>query len=335
LAGSSSSPDFPATPGAYDTSHNGSSDVFVAKLSGTGASLFWSTFLGGSSDDNGLALALDQLGSAVLTGYTASAEFPTTPGAYDTTANGSYDVLLSKLSSTGSTLLWSTLLGGSSVDHGRALALDPSGNPVVTGYTASTDFPATPWAYDASHNGSRDVIAAKFSASGSLSLWSTFLGGSSDDRGFGLALDPSGDPVLAGRTSSSEFPTTPGAYDTTFGGAGFSDGFIAALSIQDPMAVEGEESRIDASLLGGEPNPMWESVDIRFTLAREARVSLRIFDIAGRAVVERDVGLQAAGPHAYEWDGRDAGGRMVGPGVYFARLEAGGLFATRKIVLVR
>jgi hypothetical protein len=161
LTGSSESSDFPTTPGAYDTSNSGSDDVFVAKLSGTGTTLLWSTFLGGGSVDEGHALALDLSGNPVLTGLTHSHDFPTTPGGYDTSHNGGYDVFVAKLSGIGSALLWGTFLGGSSADFGYALALDPTGNPVLAGDTYSSDFPTTQGAYDTSQNGNVDAFVAK------------------------------------------------------------------------------------------------------------------------------------------------------------------------------
>ncbi|MFH1219857.1 MAG: SBBP repeat-containing protein [Candidatus Eisenbacteria bacterium] len=222
---------FPVTPGAYDTSFNGGEcDVFVAKLSASGSALLWSTFLGGSSDDWAVSLVLDESGNPVVTGGTESSDFPTTPGAYDTSQNGGdYDVFVAKLSASGGALLWSTFLGGSSDDYGYSLVLDAPGNAVVTGETASSDFPTTPGAYDTSLNGYGDVFVAKLSASGSALLWSTFLGGSDSDVGYSLVLDASGNAVVTGYTWSSDFPTTPGAYDTSFNG-GYCDVFVAMLS---------------------------------------------------------------------------------------------------------
>ncbi len=233
LTGYTESSDFPATPGAYDTSFNGGDDVFIVKLSSSGSSLLWSTFLGGSSSEYGRALALDPSGNPVMTGFTYSSNFPTTPGAYDTSFNGAEDVFVAKLSSSGSSLLWSTFLGGSLLESGDALALDPSGNPVLTGSTHSSNFPTTPGAYDTSLNGSGDVFVTKLSSSGSSLLWSTFLGGESYDIGHALALDASENPVLTGYIQSSNFPTTPGAYDTSFNG-GNNDAFIASLSLGVP-----------------------------------------------------------------------------------------------------
>jgi hypothetical protein len=229
VTGYAYSSDFPTTPGAYDESHNGSYDVFVAKLDASGSSLLWSTFLGGSLSDRGYALSLDPSGNPVVTGRTESSDFPTTPGAYDESYNGGDDVFMAKLNATGTSLLWSTFLGGSADDLGRALSLDPSGNAVVTGYTDSSDFPATSGAYDESYNGGyNDGFVAKLDATGTSLLWSTFLGGSADDLAKALSLDASGNPVVTGETWSYDFPTTPGAYDESFNG-GHVDAFVVKL----------------------------------------------------------------------------------------------------------
>jgi len=127
----------------------------------------------------------------------------------------------------GSSLVWGSFLGGSSYDRGDAVTLDPLGNVLVTGRTYSSDFPTTPGAYDETLNSSVfDVFVTKLDASGSALLWSTFLGGSDEDYGYGIAVDPSLTPVVMGWTGSSDFPTTPGAYDQSYG---VRDAFVAKL----------------------------------------------------------------------------------------------------------
>jgi hypothetical protein len=163
-------------------------------------------------------------------GHTESFDFPATPGAYDTTQNGSRDVFVAKLDASGSTLLYSTFLGGSNLEEPRALALDVTGAAVVTGWTYSSDFPTTPGAYDTTINGDADVYVTKLDPSGSTLLYSTFLGGSAFDRAHALALDAAGDAVVSGTTYSSDFPTTPAAYDTDYDGGG-GDAFVAKLNL--------------------------------------------------------------------------------------------------------
>ena len=215
VTGYTKSSDFPTTAGAYDTGFNGGDyDAFVFKLAAGGDSLLYSTFVGGSDSDRGYALALDGAGNLLVTGYTGSSDFPTTAGAHDTSFNGSYDVFVFKLAAGGG-LLYSTFVGGSAPDYGHALALDGAGNVVVTGYAHSSDFPTTAGAHDTSFNGSYDVFVFKLAAGGGL-LYSTFVGGSAPDYGHALALDGAGNVVVTGYAHSSDFPTTAGAYDTSF-----------------------------------------------------------------------------------------------------------------------
>jgi hypothetical protein len=170
-------------------------------------------------------------GNPVVMGEAGSSGFPTTPGAYDQSFDGgpNGDAFVAKLDASGTSLLWSTFLGGSDGDHPRALSLDAAGNSVVTGYTYSTDFPTTAEAYDQSHNGGADVFVARLNSSGTSLLWSTFLGGYFFDYCFALSLDPSGNPLVAGATFCSVFPTTPGAYDESYNGS--FDVFVTKLDI--------------------------------------------------------------------------------------------------------
>ncbi len=121
----STTTNFPTTPGAFDTSHNGSQDAFVTRLSPTGSSLVYSTFLGGMGHDRAYALALDAQGAATVAGDTESTNFPTTPGAFDTSHNGGFsDAFITRLSPTGSSLVYSTLLGGTSDDSACPKGVD-------------------------------------------------------------------------------------------------------------------------------------------------------------------------------------------------------------------
>ena len=229
VTGSTLSTDFPASPGAYDITYSGAAEAFVAKLSAGGSSLLWATFLGGGGADWGSGLALDGLGNAVVVGDTASANFPATPGAYDASFNGGpWDAFVAKLAANGSSLLWGTYLGGGDVDGGRAVALDGAGNPVVAGATFSANFPATLGAYDISSNGGGDAYVAKVGATGSSLLWATYVGGAGEDTPLAVKLDNSGNAVVAGISESTDFPTTPGAYEVTYHG-GTTDGFVAKV----------------------------------------------------------------------------------------------------------
>jgi hypothetical protein len=234
VTGFTGSTNFP-TQSAFDSSYNGgSSDVFVTKLNATGTALVYSTYLGGSGDDQGLGIAVDTTGSAYLTGFTTSSNFPTKVDlpppatASDTSANGGEDAFVTKLNPTGG-LAYSTYLGGSNNDRGEAIAV-AAGQAYVTGFTESTQssFPFTPAALDPTANGGQDVFLTIVGPFGEGNGYSSFLGGSGDDQGLGIALDPAGDVFLTGQTTGS-FPTTPGAFDTTFNGSP-TDAFVTRLN---------------------------------------------------------------------------------------------------------
>jgi len=227
VAGGTDSSAFPTTVGALATTSNGGQDVFVAKLNPSGSALVYSTYLGGSNRDFGLAIAVDASGNAYVTGLTDSTDFATTVGALDTTYNGTTDAFVAKLNATGDTLLYSTYLGGANHDYGRAIAVDVAGNAYVTGDTDATDFPAA-GAFDTTHNGSSDVFLSKLNPSGGALVYSTYLGGSSSDVGFALALDAAWSAYVTGITASTDFPTTGGAVDTTHNGS--YDVFVAKVN---------------------------------------------------------------------------------------------------------
>jgi hypothetical protein len=235
-----STTDYPTTTGAYDTTHNGSNDVFVTKLNAAGSGLLYSTFIGGSGGDGGYGIAIDSSGNAFVTGYTqdGTTDYPTTPGAFDTTHNGNYDVFVTKLNAAGSGLLYSTFIGGSSNDEGRRIAIDSSGNAFVTGLTVdgTIDYPTTTGAYDTTHNGFFDVFVTKLNAAGSALLYSTFIGGDNIDVGRGIAVDSAGNAFVTGETfdSTTDYPTTTGAFDTTHNG--FYDVFVTKLDLAPTSA---------------------------------------------------------------------------------------------------
>jgi hypothetical protein len=227
VTGETGSSDFPITPGAFDTSHNWG-DAFVVKLNPNGSSLFYGTFIGGSDYDSGYGIAVDGGGNAYVTGDAGSSDFPITPGAFDTSHNGSYDAFVVKLNQNGSSLIYGTFIGGSGWDEGYGIAVDGGGNAYVTGKTWSSDFPTTPGAFDTSHNGEDDAFVAKLNPNGSSLSYGTFIGGSGWDEGCGIAVDGGGNAYVTGETGSSDFPTTPGAFDRSINS--YQDAFVVKLN---------------------------------------------------------------------------------------------------------
>ena len=192
--------------------------------------LAYSTYLGGSDADTGGGLAVDASGHAYVTGLTISSDFPTTPGAFQTTLKGQENVFVSKLNAAGSALLYSTYLGGSGGARGQGIAVDSSGNAYVTG-GAGVDFPTTPGAFQTTFkvDGGVGVFVSKLNATGSALLYSTYVAGTGGDFGYGIAVDASRNVYVTGTTDSSNFPTTKGAYQTTFAGGG-ADAFVSKLN---------------------------------------------------------------------------------------------------------
>jgi hypothetical protein len=234
VTGTTFSSNFPTTPGAFQTSFGGGEHAFVSKLNATGSALFYSTYLGGSGGDYGSGIAIDASGNAYVTGVTASSNFPTTPGAFQTTYGGGVeDAFVTELNATGSALVYSTYLGGSSTDYGNHLAVDASGSAYVTGGTWSSNFPTTPGAFQTTFVSSIDAFVSKLNASGSALLYSTYLGGVgkpySMTEALAITVDASGNAYVTGHTDSSNFPTTPGAFQTTYGG-GVEDAFVTELN---------------------------------------------------------------------------------------------------------
>jgi hypothetical protein len=231
VTGHTQSPDFPMTEGSFDRTHNGAEDIFVVKLNATGSRLTYATFLGGSGSDGrdpGPSIAIDKVESIYVTGYTESADFPTTAGAFDTTQNGSQDAFVVKLRAhADSGLAYATFLGGIGSDFGFAIAVDEKGRAYVTGQTSSTNFPSTAGAFDTTHNGSQDAFVVKLNAAGSLLAFATFLGGGLNDGGRAIAVDGNDSVYVTGYAESADFPTTAGALDTTHNGS--QDAFVAKL----------------------------------------------------------------------------------------------------------
>jgi hypothetical protein len=231
---------FPTTAGAFDRTFNGDvfgGDGFVSKLDPQGATLVYSTFLGGNATDDLNDLALDDEGNAYITGATSSANFPTTPGAFQTIRSGTSDAFVTKLDAAGATLVYSTLLGGTSADGGNGIAVDASGHAHVAGTTSSADFSITSDAFDATYTNGEAFIT-KLDPSGATIRYASFLGGNRSDGGSTIAVDAEGNAFLAGFAFSPDFPTTPGAFQRTIGGIDFSDAFIAKFDLgSDPATA--------------------------------------------------------------------------------------------------
>ncbi|MBU0754386.1 MAG: hypothetical protein KJ645_04555, partial [Planctomycetes bacterium] len=241
ITGWTNAHDFPTTPGAFETVYNGGFyDAFVSKLSADLASLSASTYLGGSNWDFAYCLDIDPAGNIFVAGHHASNNYPVTPGAYDETYNGSGgagkgdDVFVTRFSNDLSTVSASTHLGGVRWENATSLKVNALGDVFVLGSTSSTNFPTTPCAYDRSYNGGvktmGDFFISRFDGDLTSLIASTYFGGTLNDGGYSaaLALGPNHTIYIAGETTCTDFPMTPGSFDDTYNGDG-SDAVVARL----------------------------------------------------------------------------------------------------------
>ncbi|MBN1825472.1 MAG: SBBP repeat-containing protein [Candidatus Eisenbacteria bacterium] len=341
VTGYTESDSFPITPGAFDETYNDSIpgmnnwDGFVTRLEPGMAGLAYSTYLGGEGNDEAWAITLDGEGNAYIAGETNSQDFPVTPGAFDTCFVND-KAFITKLSAVGSSLVYSTFLGGSAEDEAHGIAVDDSGFVYVTGQTESGDFPTTIGAFDEKYDGPSDAFAVRLLPSGEGIDYSTFLGGRSDERGFGIGVGSSGRMFVAGRTESYDFPVSWLSFDNSHNGS--LDAFVLGLDLPEiETAVDRLPDRVPPAygIEGNRPNPFNPSTRVTFHLRQPGAVDLTIHDVAGRLVAVLLRGFHDAGTFTVAWNGRDREGRDVSSGVYFVRLKAGGKVVSRKITLVR
>ncbi len=297
VAGRTLSSDYPVTFGAFDTTRDGpyGTDAFVTKLDPTGSRVVYSTLLGGSDTDEALGIAVDGEGSAYVTGQTWSADFPATGAG----TGGLGDAFATKLSPDGSALEYSTRLGGSLRDTGLGIAVHRR-SASITGYTASDDFPVTAHSADPSFNGSTDAFVTTLGPSGTVTA-STYVGGSDGDAGFAIALDVAGRAYLTGRTSSPDYPTTPGAaapppgggpdamvtrlsadgsaleYSVRLGGTGLDSGSDIAVGRGGVAFVTGLTASPDYPTTAGAVEPIFHGVTDAFVTALSADGSQLVY----------------------------------------------------------
>ena len=250
-------------------------DAFVIKLNPSGTALIYSTFLGGRSSDGAYGIAVDAAGSAYVTGYTRSSDFPTSLDAFQTKASSEGDAFITKLKPTGNALIYSTYLGGpgpevdpftQTANVGRGIAVDTNGNAYVAGYTFSSSFPVRKAAQDKLDRGVNrccnscfnmrlpartpmvDAFVTKLNPSGTGLEYSTYLGGDGSDEGYGVAVDSAGSAYVTGRTCSRDFSSD------TYGG-GNSDAFVVKLSASGRQFVY-------SRLLGGRGDDIGNGVAV-------------------------------------------------------------------------
>ena len=251
VAGYTASTNFPISNPLQGAS-GGGGDAFVAKISGDGSALLYSTYLGGGLYDSAQGIAVDSAGNAYVAGSTTSPDFPIRT-AFQSVHGGvvcndfclqppsytiNYDAFVAKIAPDGSSLAYSTFLGGLGDDAASSVAIDSAGNAYLTGTTSSVDFPLNN-AAQSTPGGTApfdDSFVAKFSADGSALLYSTYLGGSGADAAAGIAADGSGDAYVTGYTTSTDFPTK--------------NALQSAINPNDPHKTDAFVSKIDTTQSG-------------------------------------------------------------------------------------
>ncbi|MGH9484186.1 MAG: SBBP repeat-containing protein, partial [Terriglobales bacterium] len=227
VTGYTNSTNFP-TKGPIQSANNGFYDAFVTKINAGGASLAYSTYLGGSQDDKAAAIAVDPQGEAFITGTTSSSDFSVSATAPQKTLGGKTDAFVVGINAAGSATLYATYLGGADVDNGKTIAVDQTGNAYVGGSTASSNFPVTAGAYQSASGGGIDGFVAQIPRAGTSIGWATYLGGSAADEINALTLDSAGSVYVAGDTTSSNLFCPVSSCQSSYAGQG--DAFVAKLN---------------------------------------------------------------------------------------------------------
>ena len=252
ITGSTLSSYFP-TQNPFQGNKAGSWDAFVTKIDASGSSLAYSTYLGGTGLDDGYSIAVDTAGNAYVTGYTESDPFPTQNSFQGNNAGGG-DAFVTKIDASGSSLAYSTHLGGSNEDRGRGIAVDTAGNAYITGYTDSPFSFPTQNPIQGNNAGGRDAFVTKLNASGASLVYSTYLGGSSSDAGYAVAVDNTGKAYVTGYTYSDSFPTQ-NPIQAAIAGVGTGDAFVTKL---DAFGT----SLLYSTYLGGSSNEIGYGVAV-------------------------------------------------------------------------
>lgn len=268
IVGRTYSSDFPITGGAFDDTMNGTGDIFISKLKSDGSDLLGSTYIGGDGTDSittGDGFDLTSDGNPVISVFvgTASPNFPTTSGAYDTTLGGSMDIVVFEMEGDCTDLVFSTYIGGAGTEGIRFLEIGPNGEIWIGGYTSSTDFPVSTDAIDGTNGGATDIFLLTLKEDGSDFIYSTYIGGSGADTPYAMKIDEDGYVYMTGITSSSDFPKTVGqsmlgsgdffvvkikndlsgiVYGRLIGGTGFETGLMSMEITDDGEAVVSGET---------------------------------------------------------------------------------------------
>ncbi len=338
----SNSPNFPTAGGPLSSTLSGDEDAFVSRLSADFTDLSYSTYLGGENADAGWDVALSSSGGIVVCGETESPDFPTI-NAYNSQIGGNippypYDGFVSEF--IADTLIYSTFFGGRGNDYITTVAVSTLGDYVFAGFSQTDSFfPVGGNPIHTVNQGAEDLFFSDLDASTNTLNYSTLVGGSGNERPFGIAVDPWGFVAVAGYTASNNFPLTTGVPDSTYVGH---EGIVLVFSVDNvPTSVGNAGFPQDTGpprpgvSLHAQPTPFNPATTVRFTLTQSAKMDLAIFDVRGRRLITLLSGRKPAGPHSVLWQGNNSRGNPVGSGTYFVVLRTGDDQLSRKIVLLR
>lgn len=271
---------FPVTAGALEVTNQGGIDAFVAMVQRTGTRFQYVTYLGGSKKDEANAIAVDLNGDAFVAGDTSSSDLFTkaslnNASSFQQSLSGSNDAFVTELNNSGSSLVFGTYLDGQQTSRANGIALDINGNVYVVGSTTSTQFPVTSNAQQATPGKASDAFFTKFDSVGVAQLYSTYLGGIANDFANGVALDPSGDVLVVGATSSSDFPVTAGSFQTTVNSP--SDAFVAKFA----SAAQGVFSPTSIGFVAQSVNVASAATAVQFTNGGEKPLIISSIKLQG------------------------------------------------------
>jgi hypothetical protein len=326
IAGHTNAGDFPLE-NALDGTPN---DLFVSKLSADGQTLLFSSYFGGSDIDRLLDMTADTDGNVYVAGTTRSVDYPTTPGVFQEVFVGAIngcevpfgsdynceDFFVSKLPTSGAGIIWSTFIGGTTVDEVRSVAIDEVGNAYVAGYTTSDDFPLGNIDFGA------EIVVCKLSGNGTTLEYTHAIDSGSANRGNGIAVDGDGGVYFTGTVGVP------------------ADVYVSKLQdASGPVADGGNAADPSALALGNNyPNPFNPSTRITYVIPEvhgTSYVDLSVFDVNGRLVKRLVDRPQAPGSYSVTWRGLDELGAQVSSGVYFYRIRWGSETLSKRMVMLK
>ena len=296
--------------------------------------IYYYTF-GGTIREYVNDIAIDSSGNAYIAGYTESKDFPTTHEAFQENFNGgSSDVYVTKLTTLGTDIVFSTFLGGGGKDRSIGFVVDDYSNIYITGTTTSTSatFPISIDALKKRKSGIDDIFITKLNGNGTGIIYSSFLGGMLSDSGYGIKMDISGSIYIYGLTSSQDFPVINGIFDVgCYSQFDTNGSFIVKLLLEENTTVEKIDNWKQMILLNHPyPNPFNNSTTISFYLLRTMHIQLNIYNIQGQVIDTILSDLQKPGKHIVIWNAGN-----FSSGFYFCTIQGENVYKTEKILLLK